>query len=120
MLVRSGKSLDNRRGDKTMWTTVMIGFCLPEVHTFALYHMGPCGPGFAGLSSQARRRRREENMPRHDVIFDGDNCRTPPGVESDIWQLELPSILGLAYGACRDADDSPAGYSLVESVNDSQ
>ena len=120
MPVRSGKSLNNQRGAKTKWTIVSFGFRLPEVPSSALCVVGPCGPDFAGLSSQARRRRREENMPRHEVIFDGDICRAPPGVESDIWQLELPSILGLAYGPCRDADDSPVGYSLVESASDSQ
>ena len=52
-------------------------------------------------------------MPQHDIVFVDGVCITPPGVDPEIWQLELPSILGIAYGPDLDVD-SPAGYSAVE------
>ena len=52
-------------------------------------------------------------MPRHDIVFVDGVCIAPPDVDPEIWQLELPSILGVAYGPDLDVD-SPAGYSAVE------
>ena len=54
-------------------------------------------------------------MPRHDIVFVDGVCSTPPGVDPEVWQLELPSILGMAFGPGMMEVDSPAGYSAIES-----
>ena len=54
-------------------------------------------------------------MPRHDIVFVDGVCSTPPGVDPEVWQLELPSILGMAFGPEMMEVGSPAGYSAIES-----
>ena len=44
-------------------------------------------------------------MPFHTIRFDElGNPLTPEGVDATEWQMELPSILGLAWTGCRDSD----------------
>ena len=44
-------------------------------------------------------------MPFHTIRFDElGNPVTPEGVDAAEWQMELPSILGLAWTGCRDSD----------------
>ena len=36
-------------------------------------------------------------MPMRAIVFQGDECLVPTGVDPDLWQLELPSILGISH-----------------------
>ena len=42
-----------------------------------------------------------------NITFDGDECCVPPGVDPDIWRLELPSILGAVLEPDDPQDDLP-------------
>ena len=46
-------------------------------------------------------------MVWHAITFDGDECCVPPGVDPEVWRLELPSILGAAFGSAELDDDLP-------------
>ena len=51
----------------------------------------------------------------HDITFDaGGNPLPPLGVDEELWQLELPSILGIAWSGGRPldgvSDDGPSEY----------
>ena len=49
------------------------------------------------------------NMPFHTIRFDElGNPLVPEGVDAAEWQMELPSILGLAWTGCRDSDTEVA------------
>ena len=41
-------------------------------------------------------------MPLQEIVFQGDECLTPPGVDPEIWRLELPSILGISHMRVED------------------
>ena len=43
-------------------------------------------------------------MPLRAIVFQGDECLVPPGVDPELWQLELPSILGISH--MNDADEA--------------
>ena len=37
------------------------------------------------------------DMTLKDIVFQDDICVTPPGVDPELWRLELPSILGISH-----------------------
>ena len=58
----------------------------------------------------------------HDVVFDAEGVPiVPRGVDEELWRLELPSILGVAWGGGRLLDsDSDDGHFTDSEGNESE